>query len=371
MATTNATVDPGASGLPPGLAPPSVPALDNTYGVLMLGTSLGLILYGVTMHQGYRYARLPAHKQDSLYTKSMVAIVLILETWHSVISMHAVYFYLTTNYFNPVVLFHGVWSVNLVPMATGIIIAVSQSFFARRLWLVDRKFRPLVVFIVILLLGEAAFSTTISVEAFIQPDLIHFENVSSWMVNVALGMVIAADGLLTTLLTIVLRRSRTGFMSTDSVLNILVVYTINTGLLTGTLSTLSFFLAIFYPHTLFADGMNMCIAKLYANSLLAVLNSRDFLKSQRSNPGNGLSGSGRQPSAGGQSSSARFTSVQSASTSRGAIEIKLSRDVVRDHSLYSRDDLHRDECYELEKLPPRLLTGTRSAGSVSSFLPPV
>lgn len=40
------------------------------------------------------------------------------------------------------------------------------------------------------------------------------------------------------------------------------------------------------------------------------LNSRDFLKSQRSNPGNGISGSGRQPSAGGQSSSARFTSVQ-------------------------------------------------------------
>lgn len=33
------------------------------------------------------------------------------------------------------------------------------------------------------------------------------------MVNVALGMVIAADGLLTTLLTIVLRRSRTGFLS--------------------------------------------------------------------------------------------------------------------------------------------------------------
>lgn len=67
---------------------------------------------------------------------------------------------------------------------------------------------------------------------------------------------------------------------------------------------------------------------VYANSLLAVyvpllfvdlarmthrmhcrLNSRDFLKSQRSSPGNGISGSGRQPS-GGQSSSARFTSVQ-------------------------------------------------------------
>lgn len=43
MATPNTTMDPGAPGLPPGLTPPPVPALDNTYGVLMLGTSLGLM----------------------------------------------------------------------------------------------------------------------------------------------------------------------------------------------------------------------------------------------------------------------------------------------------------------------------------------
>lgn len=80
---------------------------------------------------------------------------------------------------------------------------------------------------------------------------------------------------------------------------------------------------------------DLMILAVYANSLLAVyappqpvksvraahrtcfrLNSRDFLKSQRSNPGNGLSGSGRQPSAGGQSSSARFTSVQVCSLCR-------------------------------------------------------
>ncbi|TBU46915.1 hypothetical protein BD309DRAFT_556668 [Dichomitus squalens] len=123
----------------------------------------------------------------------------------------------------------------------------------------------------------AAFSTASTVEPFVQPDLLHFENFS-WMVSAALGMVIAADGILTVLLTIVLHRSRTGFKSTDSMINVLIMYTFNTGLLTGTISSISFFMAVFYLNTLIDDGLDLFAAKLYANSLLAVLNSRHFLR---------------------------------------------------------------------------------------------
>ncbi|EIW55352.1 uncharacterized protein TRAVEDRAFT_51476 [Trametes versicolor FP-101664 SS1] len=42
-----------------------VPALDNTFGALLLGTFLGLVLYGLTLHQGYRYTRFPAYDKDS------------------------------------------------------------------------------------------------------------------------------------------------------------------------------------------------------------------------------------------------------------------------------------------------------------------
>lgn len=65
-----------------------VPALDNTFGALLLGTFLGLVyvhfafqtsqshrscpmrrLYGLTLHQGYRYTRFPAYDKDSKYIK--------------------------------------------------------------------------------------------------------------------------------------------------------------------------------------------------------------------------------------------------------------------------------------------------------------
>ncbi|KAI0667912.1 hypothetical protein C8Q78DRAFT_304050 [Trametes maxima] len=287
-----------ANGPPflPDAAVPLLPPLDNTYGALMVGTFVGSILYGLTLHQVYRYTRSLAYKRDSRYVKCMVTVVVLLETWHSAIGMHAVFWYLTTNYFNPEALFHGVWSINLLSMTIGVIIAISQSFFARRLWLIDRKFRVFVVFVSILLLGEAAFATALTVEAFIQPDLQHFQNFA-WMVDVALGMVLLADGTLTALLIIVLRRRRTGFQSTEAMLNLLVIYTINTGLLTGTLTSISFFMGVFYPRTLIADGMNMCIAKLYANSLLAALNSRHFVKNHGRSRSTGLSRS-EAPSSG-------------------------------------------------------------------------
>ncbi|KAI1785095.1 hypothetical protein LXA43DRAFT_167955 [Ganoderma leucocontextum] len=272
---------PNANATIAGVAPVltiALPALDNTYGAIMLGTFGGLMMYGLTMHQGYRYMHLPYYKGDATYIKAMVAFVLLIETVHSVLSMHACYFYFATNYFHPEVLFHGSWSINLLPMSTGVVIAVSQSFFARRLFKINPRYAPIVGFVVFLLLGELGFSIAATVEAFVQPDLPHFQKFS-WMISTALGMVIAADGILTVLLTIVLHRSRTGFKSTDSMINVLIMYTINTGLLTGTISTISFFMAVFYPGTLIDDGLNLFAAKLYANSLLAVLNSRHFLSS--------------------------------------------------------------------------------------------
>ncbi|KAM5544678.1 hypothetical protein V8D89_001576 [Ganoderma adspersum] len=245
----------------------AIPALDNTYGAIMLGTFGGLILYGLTIHQCYRYMRLPHYKTDATYIKVMVALVLSIETIHSALSMHACYYYFSTNYFHPEVLFrNGSWSINLLPMLTGLVITISQSEFE----LFTHRW-------IILLIGEMALSTALSVEAFVQPDLVHFQKFNSWMASAAMGMVIAADGTLTVLLTVVLHRSRTGLKSTDSMLNILIMYTINTGLLTGTISIVAFCMAVIYPNTLIDAGLNQVTAKLYANSMLAVLNSRHFL----------------------------------------------------------------------------------------------
>ncbi|KAI0656481.1 hypothetical protein C8Q70DRAFT_1108332 [Cubamyces menziesii] len=346
-----------SSLMPQGFSRPNIPALDNTYGAMMLGTFIGLILYGVNVHQNYRYVRSKEFKTDSTYVKAMVAIVFTLETLHSVIAMHSVYYYVVRNYFNPLVLFHGSWSINFLALLTGILFPVCQSFFARRLWLINYRFRPLVAFIAILLVAQAGFTVAITVEAFIQPDLAHYENYS-WMISAELGIVLIADVLMTALLIITLRGCRTGFRSTEQILNTVITYAICTGLLTDTLTIISFFLAVVYPHTLLADGLNVAICHLYANTLLAVLNSRYFLHNQgKEGVSTGPSWSNVFKTTVFQSRGDKPMSNQNTGGLQETLEIRIASDAM--HGVDSANGADHPDSYELDHFPSRGLKPSR------------
>ncbi|KAH9886054.1 hypothetical protein C8Q73DRAFT_716725 [Cubamyces lactineus] len=325
----------------PAFLPIKLPALDNTFGALLLGSFLGFILYGLTVHQVYRYFRFPAYEKDPVYVRSTVAAVLVLETLHSALAMHLCYYYLVQNYFRPQALLKGIWSADVLPFITGLLIMVTQTFFARRVFLLNRRTVVIVVFVLMLLLGQLGFSTACTVEAFTQPDLFHVENMQ-WLSICAVALVIAADSLLTFCLTYNLYRSRTGIRSTDSILRLLIIYTINNGLLTGTLSTIALFMAIFYPHALITDGINICIVKAYANTLLSVLNSRHLLREHQAQ----ARGAAYVKSGGYLSTEQYLTTVapsfaQYQSNSQPVLHIHIMQDVVDDLSIHSayEDDL--------------------------------
>ncbi|KAI8970729.1 hypothetical protein BD414DRAFT_540745 [Trametes punicea] len=64
---------------------------------------------------------------------------------------------------------------------------------------------------------------------------------------------------------------------TDTVLDTLILYTINTGLLTSVCSVLAFIFVIILPGNLIYAGISVAGTKLYAISVLAVLNSRRYI----------------------------------------------------------------------------------------------
>ncbi|KAM5541605.1 hypothetical protein V8D89_004795 [Ganoderma adspersum] len=257
----------------PSTALPRIPPLDNTFGALLIGTFIGLIQYGWTAHQTYRYFRM--YKEDTWILKSLVAGVLILETFHSILCMHISYFYLTTNYFNPKALQSGVWSIILLGVSTGAVIFLSQLFFLRRVYMIGRKWRPLVAFCALLLLAELGFATAVTVDTFLHPTL--HNSSQAWMNSSGVGIAALADTLLTAALIWSLHQSRTGIKSTDSLIDVLIMYSINTGLATGIANILSFGFAISMPHNLIYAGIDIVATKLYANSLMTVLNSRRAL----------------------------------------------------------------------------------------------
>ncbi|KAI0631714.1 hypothetical protein C8Q77DRAFT_1061482 [Trametes polyzona] len=265
----------------PGLAAglPKVPSLDNTFGALLIGCFVGFIQYGWTANQCYSYFR--TYHEDRKVLKGLVSVSLrVLETFHSVLCMHIIYFYLTTNYFNPMALQQSVWC--LLGVVTGAVILASQSFFLRRVWKIGRKFRPLVVVAGILLLGEFGGLSllTASGKRFLTPTL--HNSSQAWMNSAGVGMAVLSDTLLTAALTFSLHKSRTGIKRTDSTIDLLIMYAINTGGLANASITnlLSLIFAIVMPHNLIYAGIVIVATKLYANSMMAVLNSRRSLAAQ-------------------------------------------------------------------------------------------
>ncbi|KAI0353798.1 hypothetical protein OH77DRAFT_1427101 [Trametes cingulata] len=131
-----------------------------------------------------------------------------------------------------------------------------------------------------LMIGELGFVIASTTEAFLQPSFATWEHFT-WLISAGFGCAVGADIVLTTSLICILHRSRTGFKSTDSMIDVLIVYTINTGLLTGMFSTLSLVFAVVAPNNLIYVGLNMVSTRSYANSVLAVLNSRRSLIERR------------------------------------------------------------------------------------------
>ncbi|OSD00606.1 hypothetical protein PYCCODRAFT_1437195 [Trametes coccinea BRFM310] len=215
---------------------PKLAALDNTFGALLLGTYGSLLLFGLTAHQTYRYFHL--YPQDGRILKSLVTTVMIAETLTSIFCMHICYHYLVKSYSKPQALQFGIWSIDVYPLVTGISMVISQSFFARRIWLVAPRFRLVVVVAGILCLAEIGFFLTGSVKAFIIPTFQQYEEFQ-WLVSAGSTMAVTADTLLTAVLIIVLHKSRTGIRRTDSMIDVMIMYAVNTGLLTGVFNLLS------------------------------------------------------------------------------------------------------------------------------------
>ncbi|KAM5544661.1 hypothetical protein V8D89_001559 [Ganoderma adspersum] len=57
---------------------PKIPPLDNTFGAVLIGTFVGLMLYGITLHQSYRYFHM--YPADLPILRFLVSFVLYVST---------------------------------------------------------------------------------------------------------------------------------------------------------------------------------------------------------------------------------------------------------------------------------------------------
>ncbi|KAI1786763.1 hypothetical protein LXA43DRAFT_754429 [Ganoderma leucocontextum] len=254
-----------------------IPSLADTYGAFFIGSCVSLVLYGLTVHQTYRYFRL--YPGDPMYLKALVVTVFLAETLNAILPVHLCYYHLVANYFNPLALLDDTLSLRLLAPTSTVTILACQSFYLRRVFLVDRRYQVIVAGTVALLVIEAGFAIALSVQAFKGRQMQDFAHLT-WIVSVFYGVDMVIDTILAGTLIVYLLRNRTGTERNDSMIQTLIVYTINTGLVTSIVAMLSFIFGLIMPGNLVYFAMGIVVTKSYANSVLALLNTRRYLSNE-------------------------------------------------------------------------------------------
>ncbi|EJF56536.1 hypothetical protein DICSQDRAFT_174844 [Dichomitus squalens LYAD-421 SS1] len=229
----------------------AVPALDNSFGAILIGTCIGLMMYGVSSNQMFRYFRI--YSGDKVYLQGTVVCLFALDTFHSIACIHASYHYLVTNHSQPQVLLVGVWSIRVLAPVTGVTVLGAQSFYARRVYRIGSGYALVVAPIVLCMLGTGGFTTAASYEIFAQETFAKFEHYT-WLMSGGFAFSLATDVLLSVTLIVFLMRSRTVFKSA--------------------LSLASLVFGLSQPENMIYIAINMLATKSYVNAVLAVVNSR-------------------------------------------------------------------------------------------------
>ncbi|KAI3615022.1 hypothetical protein WG66_016853 [Moniliophthora roreri] len=284
------------------MADPSLPAphldLGDTFGAFSVAVNISSCLYGVTCLQTWYYFR---NYHDRWLLRGVVLAILVLETAHAILAIHAVYHYLVLNFANPAGLSKHVWSIVFVIPITTATNTIVHLFYAARIYLLSGGkdwWTPAIVCvlkIVQIVLSISAYPYFAAAAnslkrlkslQFLQSGYNNRNNIHYFLLlvhdvqtvtvaNVALSCNAALDIICALALSYYLHTSRSGVKSTETLINRLIAHAINNGALTSLadISVVIFLAPI--PKNLVYLGIFEIVGNLYANSLLSTLNSRN------------------------------------------------------------------------------------------------
>ncbi|KAH9895561.1 hypothetical protein C8Q73DRAFT_789358 [Cubamyces lactineus] len=154
----------------------------------------------------------------------------LFDTLHTIMCIVAVYYHLVTHYFDPASLAAGHWSTRMLSPAMGLTFVLCQCFYVYRVYHLGSHYgyRFLVFVAVVCMVCESALLVATTVEVF-RLSLDQFPRFS-WLVSATFGCAALAELFLTGTLIVALLRSRTGFKRTDSTIEVLIIYSVNTGI---------------------------------------------------------------------------------------------------------------------------------------------
>ncbi|RPD77505.1 hypothetical protein L226DRAFT_568568 [Lentinus tigrinus ALCF2SS1-7] len=221
--------------------------VEDTMGWLLIGVLLSAALWGVSLAQAFSYYI--GYPGDRPYLKFLVATVSALETIHQGVISYAIFHYLAL---------------------TAVVV---QSFFAVRIYRFSSKKLVVVPVIGLIITAFAYAAKASSLTVFAELDKL---KALSLAMNVSAAV---TDVTIAVILCTLLHVSKTGHARSNRLVNKLITFTVNTGLLTSTCACLSLITYLALPDYYFVYmAPFLLMGRLYSNSLLATLNTRERLR---------------------------------------------------------------------------------------------
>ncbi|KAH9920006.1 uncharacterized protein BXZ73DRAFT_104824 [Epithele typhae] len=293
--------------------------LDNTLGAAFIGSTLTSILYGLTTVQtATYYTRNPG---DLPIWKLTVGILWVLDTVHTALVAHIVYFYGVTHYGNVLIISKPIWSIGAQLFVATFMDSIIRGVFGYRIWKLSNRKHGISVVSILFILSAVTTGTGIAygIKSYQVTGFEEFLNVE-WLGCWGLVMIVLTDVAYAAVLWYLLsvRRSGNKKMAMDGVVQTLMLYAINTGGLVAVCAIGCLIAFVSAPNTFIYIAIYFILPKLLMNALLMTFNTRESLRDRMAQGGvihlSGLSSAASdRPSAGHSSGGIRARTMEEGS----------------------------------------------------------
>ncbi|KAL1940764.1 hypothetical protein VTO73DRAFT_7805 [Trametes versicolor] len=255
-------------------------------GAILIGCIIQAMFYGNMFSLAWRYYT-AGRGGDPLWFRVSIGLAWFICTFSVAVSVHGLWFFVVEFLFQKCT--EAPWTVDFYLLINSIVATLVRLLYVYRLGKLCRtsvifRGRALAMILlgltVILCVVEMAASATISSRLYVTDTaltgregpylrpIFYLLFASGWSANL----------ILTGIMCLWLHSARTGLHRTDSVINNMIVYTLETGLFPSLIETIGMITFIVAPERQVYIAFYIQIGLLYLSSLLTSLNKRQFVQ---------------------------------------------------------------------------------------------
>jgi len=256
--------------------------LNYTVGAIEVGVLVSMFLFGVVSCQTWVYYR--RFPTDAVLLKLLVATIWFLELGHTIAITHYLYTMTVLEFGNVFALVSPPKSLGSSILFSAFIGPLVQAWFAYRvLKLSAEAYIP--AFCWLLSFLRCAATVAVGIEALLSTNLLVFKVQWKWLLTFILAVGAAVDVIIASSLCYFFRQLRaTSFKRTVKVINQMMIWTIETGLLTSVAAVTMLVCFLLMQDNFIWIAIYTFLAKLFSNSFLVSLNARDVERLREPEP---------------------------------------------------------------------------------------